>query len=161
MTHKTPARRTRLPCPFGADLPAAQRQPIERWWSALPAHEKRHLLDLSHLRPQPGPRRAATPNTAFHRHGAPSRVRGVPIERSGDEDNPFPLDLYEYVIAHEIILIEERTFHVCSQHPAARAVLRSGHLPSSFQCPLGRLQCPMRRILSHTGGQAVRLVALV
>jgi hypothetical protein len=76
-----------------------------------------------------------------------------------DEEETFPVDLYEHVIAHEIILIGERTYHVCTRHPAALDALRAGRVPASFTCPLKETSCPMRRLLALGDGRARGAIA--
>lgn len=54
------------------------------------------------------------------------------------------------------LMWREKTFHVCVAHPAARDVVRCGHLRASFTCPLANAACPMRVILDDAPGCDVR-----
>jgi len=66
-------------------------------------------------------------------------------------------DFYEYLVNHEICLLEPAPFHICTQHPAARAAVAFGFIPGDFVCPLAHLDCPMHRLLRLSSGKAVRL----
>jgi hypothetical protein len=58
---------------------------------------------------------------------------------------------------HRVIVV--RTFHICSAHRAARAVLRAGFIPADFTCPLASAACPMRKLLDRAPGKSVRLLS--
>jgi hypothetical protein len=78
-------------------------------------------------------------------------------EDCGGELGDFPIDFYEYLVNHEISLSDTRSYHVCTQHEAAAAVVRAGLIPAAFACPLGRADCPMRRVLAVEPGRSLRL----
>jgi hypothetical protein len=61
------------------------------------------------------------------------------------------------VIAHELTLWQERTFHICSAHEDATAVVLEGRIPATFRCPWAKAECPMRVLLQEAPGCDVRL----
>lgn len=67
------------------------------------------------------------------------------------------VDFYEYLVNHEISLSDTRTYHICTRHEAAAEVVRAGMIPATFACPLGRADCPMRRLLAVEPGRSLRL----
>src|SRR5690349_22331420 len=66
-------------------------------------------------------------------------------------DEPVPSDFYEYLVGHEIYL-EDRSFHICSAHAQARAVVEQGRIGHDFECPRASASCPLRRILAQRPG---------
>lgn len=116
-------------------LTQADRGAVERWWRAL-APRERASLRLE-------PRR---------------RVFGRWVE--ADEPVPEPtVDLYEYLVAHELLLEDGPPMHICTAHPALRRLVRRGRIPASFACPLGRARCPMRALLDEGRGRDLALEA--
>ena len=83
------------------------------------------------------------------------------ISRKDEAEDAFPKDLYEYFVNHEISLAEERQYHVCTAHEAARAALRAGVIPAGFACPLERAECPMRGVLALAPGRSLHLEIVV
>lgn len=83
-------------------------------------------------------------------------MRGTFTDGDGGEEETFPVDLYEHVVAHEIVMIHEQLFHVCTRHEAARWAIRTGRLPATFTCPLKQPGCPMRRLLALGQGRSLR-----
>jgi hypothetical protein len=107
----------------------------QRWWQALGPDERRAL------RRDPAP--------------PPPGLVGRFVEPTEGEDEPN--DLYEYLVNHELSFPDGRVFHICTAHPAARAVLASGRIPADFRCPRGERTCPMRVVLDAAPGSDVRI----
>lgn len=149
-------------CPFGEGLSDRERSAIEAWWRTLPLRDRRRLRAASDPRAE-SPRHQGVPRrdgtSAFH--DLPLRVKGIwvsPGDRSAlEEEDAFPWDLYEYLVGHEMIHVERTFVSICTAHPKARAALRARLLPADFTCPLGRPDCPMRRILAEGAGRSLRL----
>lgn len=152
-----------IPCPYHGGLAEAERQVVDGWWRGLPAGRRRHLAMLADPRAD---------SCAYHRelrrdgstgwYGVAIELRGGIADDEGagiaveGEDEAFPVDLYEYLVGHEITPWASRVFHVCTAHEAARAALRAGRIPASFACPFGRPECPMRRLLGAAPGRSLR-----
>lgn len=68
-------------------------------------------------------------------------------------------DLYEWVVAHPEFQwgLVERRFHICRAHAKARVASDDALLPADFRCPLGRGDCPTRRLLGERPGHSVML----
>jgi hypothetical protein len=84
------------------------------------------------------------------------------VEEGGEGhagEGAFPVDLYEYLVNHEVSLseLDGPKVHICTAHEAAARVARAGLIPATFSCPLGRSECPMRRVLALGGGRSLRL----
>ncbi len=99
-------------------------------------------------------------SSVWHRVTIEVRGRFVDEDPGGVEE-AFPLDFYEYLVNHEIILDDGPKYHVCTAHEAAESVVRAGTIPATFSCPLGRASCPMRRLLALDPGRSLRLHAHV
>jgi len=110
---------------------------VDHWWQSLAPAERRSLR-------RPRERRSLQVIGRF--------VESGPAEASDDTT-----DFYEYLVNHELTLDDGRTFHICSAHPEARAVLASGLVPSTFRCPRGAAACPMQALLSESPSCDVRL----
>src|SRR5262249_334998 len=69
-------------------------------------------------------------------------------------------ELFDYLLCNpELVVFAPpvvRTFHICTHHEAARAVLAAGRVPADFQCPFRSEDCPMRRLLSVAAKQSVQ-----
>ncbi|HVJ21155.1 MAG TPA: hypothetical protein VM686_37345 [Polyangiaceae bacterium] len=133
--------KARVPAMLTRGLSAPQRQEFDQWWNTLATP------DRYALRQHPG--------------RAPAGViaRFVDAERPDDDGNE-NVDFYEYLVNHELSLEDGRTFHICSRHPAARALLARGWIPADFQCPREEAACPMRALLKAGNGSNVRLSLL-
>ncbi len=126
-------------------LSASEQSVVDAWWARLSTAERRSLATSVRV-----PRRVTV------------EVVGRFVDEGGETpDDAFPLDLYEYLVNHEISLSDVPTYHVCTRHEAAAAVVRAGRIPASFACPLGLSGCPMRRLLALSPGRALRLEARV
>ncbi|MDB6109161.1 MAG: hypothetical protein JWR69_911 [Pedosphaera sp.] len=81
------------------------------------------------------------------------------VDATDPEESPelWHDDFYEYLVNHEVYLLYQYRFHICTQHPAARAAVASGFIPADFACPLAHQDCPMRQLLQLAPGRAVRL----
>jgi len=110
---------------------------IETWWQKRTPAERRSLRSTRERRSLQVVGRFVEPGE----------------EDAGDELS----DFYEYLVNHELVLDDGRTFHICSAHPEARAVVSSGLVPATFQCPRGAAPCPMRQLLSERASCDLRL----
>jgi len=122
-------------------LSSAERRDVERWWDDLAPTERGAL-----------------------RRDAGRAPRGLVarfVEAGTEADDAGATDFYEYLVNHEIFLEDGRPFHICSSHPAARACLAAGLVPSGFRCPKGRAACPMRALADAAGGRDVLLRCIV
>ena len=130
--------RTKLPAILTKRLSEAHLGAVRRWWRGL-AQADRNALGHAPAR-------------------APRGVLARFVEAGSTEDTwNTSLDLYEYLVNHEIYLEDGRTFHICSAHPAARVALARGVVPAGFQCPRADAACPMRALLALAGGRDVQL----
>src|SRR5262245_3850838 len=130
--------KARAPAMLTRGLSAPQWQEFDQWWKSLAAP------DRDSLRQHVG--RAPV--------GVVARfVEAGRLEDDADEN----LDLYEYLVNHELWSEDGRRFHICSAHPEARALLSRGWVPAGFQCPRAEAACPMRVLLSAANGHDVRL----
>lgn len=88
----------------------------------------------------------------------PLEVRGLIVEgRTDGRPSRWNAELYDYLVAHPeaVVVLAGKAFHVCRAHPAAHEVLRQGHLPADFVCPLAEERCPLRRLADAAGGKDV------
>jgi hypothetical protein len=112
---------------------------LRRWWNGLTRAERRELA------------------TDRRRHPLGVVVRFVePGELSDDE--AYGIDFYEYLVNHEVVFEDGRTFHICSAHPDARACLLDGRIPSGFSCPRAEAACPMLAVLEVRPGWDAKLL---
>ncbi len=66
-------------------------------------------------------------------------------------------DLAEYLVNHELFAVEDRVYHICRRHPAAREVLRRGEIGASFACPAQSPRCPFAAASASMGGAPLQL----
>lgn len=119
-------------------LSTPQQQEFDQWWKTLGASDRYSLRQ--------------------HAGRPPAGVvaRFVDAERLA-EDGDENVDFYEYLVNHELWLEDGRGFRICSAHPEARALLRRGRIPATFECPRATTECPMRALLDAANGLNVRL----
>lgn len=110
---------------------------IERWWQQLAPAERRSLRRTQERRSL--------------------EIVGRFVEPGEGEASDETTDFYQYLVNHELVLDSGRTFHICSAHPEARAVVSSGLVPATFRCPRGAEDCPMRRLLREQPGCDLQL----
>jgi hypothetical protein len=77
------------------------------------------------------------------------------------EDDTWCDDLIEYINGHpEVALhLEERRFHICRAHTAAREVIATGRVPATFTCPVANDRCPFEGASALVSGRALALAA--
>ena len=86
------------------------------------------------------------------------RVEGHFVDDEEDGSDDFwHNDYYDYLVNHEVYLLDAPRFHVCTAHPVSAAAARAGFIPADFTCPLQRPDCPMERLLNRSPGKAFRL----
>lgn len=156
-----------IPALFLEGLTEVESRLVRAWWGRLGGTARRRLAVLADARGEScafsrSPRRDGS--VAWY--GVAVAVRGRfrredAVSREDDAAEAFPVDLYEYLVNHEISLAEERQYHVCTAHEAARAALRAGVIPATFTCPLERAECPMRRLLALAPGRSLHLDVVV
>lgn len=127
MAMKAPAMMTRR-------LEATDAETVTRWWAGLTS--------------------AARASLKVHEGRAPAGVMAKLVEEVSDEDAN--VDFYEYLVNHEVYLVDAPPMHICTAHPAARAALAKGHVRASFECPRGERACPMRALLDAKPGRHVQ-----
>jgi hypothetical protein len=114
-----------------------------QWWLSLTAQERDSMQQLTTRR---------SPQVV---------ARFVDDAVSTDEGNN--IDFYEYLVNHEVYLLEPTPHirHICTSHAAARERLEAGFVPSNFRCPRRDNTCPMRALLQCASGKAVRFELLL
>lgn len=160
-------RSAEVPAHFLQGLTEAETRLVHAWWRRLRGTARRRLAALADARGEScAYGRAPRRDGSVAWYGVAVAVRGRfrredLCRRKDEEEDAFPVDLYEYLVNHEIFLAEERHYHVCTAHEAARAAVRAGVVPATFSCPLERPECPMRRVLDTSPGRALHLDVVV
>ncbi|HEY2514344.1 MAG TPA: hypothetical protein VGI39_25935 [Polyangiaceae bacterium] len=129
-----------IPASLVKSLSEEEAREVSRWWGGLRPAERRTLR-----RDAGRPPRRLVARFAPHEHDP----------RDTDDPEPF----YEFLVNHEVLLDDGRTFHICSAHRSARAVVAAGRIPADFSCPFRRdeASCPMRGLLELAPGCDVHL----
>lgn len=89
-------------------------------------------------------------------HELPIELRGRFVDPADAcENQMWRRDLIEYINNHPELRfqVEERTFHICRAHPAAREVVENGIVPNDFVCPAGNEACPFQLALAMGNGE--------
>jgi hypothetical protein len=134
-----------LPMMFREALARAGLRAIDEWWAHLDPSSRSDALHLWH-------------ECSQDESGLEVRVEARFADDHEEARGDFwHSDLYDYLVNHEIYLLDPPPFHICTQHPLAAAAARAGFIPHDFTCPLQAGDCPMRRLLAHSPGKSVRL----
>jgi hypothetical protein len=152
-----------LPLPLLTRLSAENAVPVAAWWDALSEADRSELLTL-------WDRRGNDCRFSLEIDGGDPPVwHRLPLVDAVFTDEAEPGDDWvpewtDHLLsnpevwvwaAHRVVVM--RTFHICTAHPAARAVLRAGFIPAAFACPLASAECPMRKLLKLAPGRSIRL----
>lgn len=133
---------------------------IDRWWATLPLAAQMECVRLCDPRGEETAWSLTGTEDNVEWHQLPLQLEGRLVdEETRRETRMYKQELFDYIVNHEEVqfFLESRTFHICRNHPAARAVLESGFLPASFRCPLERQGCPMRTVLAAARGKSIEL----
>lgn len=118
---------------FTRKVSTNDRERVRAWWRTLTPLQRRTLA----------------------RDPGRSRVVCARFVESSQDVDPPTVDLYEYLVNHEVFLVDGPKAHICTAERTARDALRRGRLPADFRCPRGSSACPMRRLLGHVPGRDV------
>jgi len=79
------------------------------------------------------------------------------------EEAQWTRQLGEYINGHEEIgfFLQERRFHICRAHAAARRVIATGVIPAGFVCPRAAAGCPFAGAAALVPARAIRLLPVV
>lgn len=149
-----------FPLPLLSRLTPADTTPVQAWWDMLAESDRRELLTLWSRRGNDCRfSRTSDGDAAPVWHRLPL-VEAVftDDDQPGDDWRPEWFDhLLSNIDLWERVAVRPRTFHFCTAHPVARAMLRAGFIPADFVCPLASAECPMRKLLDQQPGRSVRL----
>jgi hypothetical protein len=134
-----------LPMMFREALASAGLRAIDEWWAHLDSSSRSEALHLWHECSQAESKLAVR---------VEARFADESDENAGDF---WHSDYYDYLVNHEIYLLDVPDVHICTQHPVAAAAARTGFIPHDFACPLQAGDCPMRRLLALAPGRSLRL----
>jgi len=121
---------------------------VDGWWADLPEPARGEVIELWQA--------ASASQPCIARVAA----RFVDAEEEKEDDDRPDLwhnAFYDYLVNHEVYLLDEKGPHVCTQQPAARAAVEAGFIPSHFACPVAHTDCLMRQLLQRAPGKSVRL----
>ncbi len=132
------------PATLTRNLTNTEQRAVTQWWRGLDRPARRALRVLLDERATAAPRAAVG--------------RLVDPRAPHVATTAFPeIDLYEYIVNHELVFVGPPVFHICVAHEAARAAVAARRIPAAFRCPFARTDCPMRAIVEHAGHRDVRL----
>lgn len=144
-----------------APLNAEERARTTAWWSTLNDEAQLEFARMWDERSDDTALFGTCDDGDITWHQIPIELRGALLDDENDvEHKQAKQQLLEYIANHEEIqfFLVDRKFHICRAHPIARDVIRAGHLPADFVCPVDEAACPMKNILAACPGRAVRLV---
>jgi hypothetical protein len=136
-----------VPTDLLAGLSPTAGEQVIAWWASLAPEVRSQVTALCDPRQDAFfglvPDEAAT--------GVPVVIGGRFVPRDGTAGwAEWHAELFDHLLSNPELVIfappAVRTFHICTRHEAARAVLAAGRIPADFQCPLGINDCPMRRL---------------
>lgn len=118
-----------------------------RWWASLDAPTREELVGRWVAIPLAG-----SAARSVEVRGAAGRIAVDDVDGPQDRGG-WNRDLYEFAVAHDVVFhLNQRVFHICRAHDAARRVAREGRILAGFRCPFARSGCPMRALVDAAGG---------
>lgn len=141
-----------------------QQQEVAAWWQSVPLDMQAELAIF-------WDRQADSCVFSYVSEEADSQWQELPIligarflpkDEIEEPDASWNIDLYEYLINHPELAIHHlnRTFHICSAHPQARAAVAKGVISSNYVCPLAHDDCPMNNLLALSQGRGIAFFSL-
>jgi hypothetical protein len=134
---------------------------LRRWRIRLPPDERDELGRLLDRRADHVFHQATVSDGCSEWHELPIVLLGQQIDVETERENRlWTQQLAEYVNAHEEVgfFLQERHFHICRAHAAARAVIERGTIPAGFSCPRAAADCPFASAGALVSGARVDLV---
>jgi|JI10StandDraft_1071094.scaffolds.fasta_scaffold136677_3 hypothetical protein len=150
----------RMPAAAVAGLDDEGRAKARAWWKRLSPRAREEFIALWDERSEETSLAGEVQSDgSVVWHAVPLEVRGLIVEgrKSSRRSRRWNADHYEYLVNHPeaVMVLAGRSLHVCRAHPAARAVLKRGVLEGCFDCPLGRGDCPMTKLLEVSRGRRI------
>jgi hypothetical protein len=148
---------TELPPALTHGLSPADRALADRWWSALDDTSRHAIRALTDRRLDS----IALAATEGEWHDLSIELRAHIDPEDAREDDTWCDDLIEYINGHPEVAfhLEERRFHICRAHRAARDVISTGRVPARFTCPAANDRCPFKEASSLAHGRSLLLAA--
>lgn len=122
------------------------------WWAHLDERQRADIIELWESAQHTG----QPPEAYVCAETVAERESDEPDE-STEPGTRWDNDFYQYLVNHELYLERDKAFHICTQHPQAKAAIQSGTIPAGFACPLANHDCPMEHLLSAAGRKSLRL----
>lgn len=150
----------RMPAAALAGLDDEGRAKARAWWKRLAPRAREEFISLWDERSEETSLAGEVQRDgSVVWHAIPLEVRGLIVEgrKSSRRARRWNADQYEYLVNHPeaVMVLAGRALHVCRAHPAARAVLKRGVLERCFDCPVGRSDCPMTKLLQASRGRRI------
>jgi hypothetical protein len=149
-----------LPLHVVQGLSTTELNLVNHWWAHLAEAERTELAAQWDTRKDS----CATAPSAEDNKGETKPRISIQVcgnfidEELRETEEEFPNDFYEYLVNHEIFLVDlQRSFHICTRHPEAQGAICRGRIPVGFNCPFKSKDCPMQTLLSLSGGRSVTL----
>jgi hypothetical protein len=139
----------KIPKRILAKLSSQEKSEAEDWWHSLD-YENKAELTKSYLIEKV---KQQEPHTLTF-YG-----KFVEGNEPYGKDEFWVLELYEYLVNHEIY-IQELQLHVggvCTSQKAAQKSTQKGFIDANFSCPLGKTDCRMREPLKYGEGKSLKL----
>ena len=136
-----------LPAEFLDACTAEQRADADLWWAELEPASQSEIYVLLDTRNDSRAFVFAADETGERSwHTLPIMYDEVPKDRDDDDDS-WITELVHYRLDHEDFVmasdLKVRTFHICSQHSSAHAVIATGEISADFRCSVCDPNCPM------------------
>ena len=110
-----------------------EREKVDQWWLELSSEVQIEIAGLWDSRRDDASLAAESTRAQTQWHELPIQLRGRLVdEETRREDRMLKQQLFDYIVNHEEVtfFLEERTYHICRAHPAARAAVAQ----HSFDC---------------------------
>ena len=149
----------KIPSKIIEGLSPCEKLVVQNWWNLLDETTQAELSSLwmtdSNL----------CVNTKHHQielENQSNHIQAKFIQSEEElDDESWNKDFYEYLVNHEIHIYGfDKSYHICTQHEAAKAVINSGLIPSNYICPLRNKNCPIRNIMNLNPSKSLKLEAI-
>lgn len=132
-----------------AVLPDGAGPVAGQWWASLSDADRVRVaglwderLEVSFFSPQ-----ADAAGCVDGWEQVPEVAGGRFVPSDDDGRGEWSPGYFEHLLQHpELVLgyaAPTRTFHICTQHAAARECVEAGRVPSEFVCPVAATTCPL------------------
>ncbi len=133
---------------------------VRNWWEDLSEDAQKEFILLWDQRNESTALCAVLERGETVWRPLPIELMGMPIDPEDRADERlWKKQHYQYLTREPNMqfMVLGHTFHICRAHQKAQDILKEGRVPSAFDCPFEKLDCPWKRASELVSGAEIVL----